>query len=94
MAVLEQQQPDPPPPWAAYMGEDHAAPAWLRLPDVLERTRYSESGWRRAIKEGRAPEGQRRGATVVWNASVIDAFVRWEIATLPPARSAKGRRRG
>lgn len=92
--ATQHQQPDPPPPWAAHLSVSDAPPTWLRLPAVLERTGYSERGWYRAMQEGRAPSGQRRGSTVVWSAYDIDAFVRWEMATLPPAHTQRKRRHG
>lgn len=92
-ATHQTPQPESPPPWAAYTRDDIEM-RFLRREAVLERTGYSERAWYRAIAEGRAPEGQRRGGTVVWSSIDIDAFLRWEAATLPPARSNGKRRHG
>jgi predicted DNA-binding transcriptional regulator AlpA len=52
--------------------------ALLRLPQVLERTGYSRSGWYKAIAEGRAPEPIKRGRSSLWRSDLIDALIQRE----------------
>lgn len=89
--ATQHQQPDPPPPWAAYMPPADTPLLQLRLGDVLERTGFSRRSWYEAMQAGTAPAGRKRGACVVWSSHEIEAFNRWQLETLPPARAHRKR---
>jgi predicted DNA-binding transcriptional regulator AlpA len=91
MSQTDQHQP---PPWAAFMpAVSDARVDQLRLDAVLRRTGYSRREWYRAMKAGRAPAGFMRGVARVWSSLEIDAFNRWQVATLPPAKPETQRSR-
>jgi predicted DNA-binding transcriptional regulator AlpA len=70
-------------------------PMLLRLPAVLERSGYSESGLYEAMARGEFPRPRRRGGTAVWVESEVSDAIARQIRELPVAepQATRGRRK-
>lgn len=68
-------------------------PMLLRLPAVLERSGYSESGLYEAMARGEFPRPRKRGATAVWVESEVSDAIARQIRELPVAEPQDRRRR-
>ena len=79
----EQQQDAPAEPWMAYHPGDTFATEILPIDRVIERTGMTRASWYRAISAKRAPAGMKRGIRSVWDSREIEAWNRWQAATLP-----------
>ena len=73
--------------------QPHQPPMLLRLPAVLERSGYSESGLYEAMARGEFPRPRKRGATAVWVESEVSDAIERQIRELPVAEPQDRRRR-
>lgn len=80
---MEHEQTEHQPPWMAY----HPGQSWptemLSIARVLDRTAMSKSSLYLAIQQQRAPAPLHRGRQSVWDSREIEAWNRWQAATLP-----------